>query len=236
MTDDLYLNSLPPEQQKIWGAFVDANMSGFMLYGGTALALRYGHRLSIDFDFFGAPLVTPGAIALRIPWLKENLDQEIQYEPNTYAVSVFSPGLEPKETVKLSFFGEMGFPTLDPPTIASNSIQIASVRDILATKLKAIFGRVEAKDYIDIAEILTQSGDPVSRLKDGLADFELMFPGGNAHLVLKSLCWFKSGDLSAVNQSTRELLQETVCAVKEIPPAKPVFNSSIGYDPSMEAN
>ena len=234
MNDALHLDSLPSEQQKIWAALAEANMSGFMLYGGTALALRYGHRISIDFDFFGAPSVTSEGIAQRIPWLKENMDQEIQNEPNTYAVSVFCPGVESKETVKLSFFGEMGFPTLDRPIVASNNIQIASVRDVLATKLKAIFGRVEAKDYIDIAEILTQSGDPVAQLKDGLADFEFLFPGGNAHLVLKSLCWFKSGDLSAVDGPTRKLLQDTVCAVKEIPPAKPVFKAEIGYDPSKE--
>ena len=228
MSDDLYLNSLPLEQQAVWASFAEADMSGFMLYGGTALALRYGHRVSIDFDFFGAPAVLSEAMVRRIPWLKENLDEEIQNEPNTYTVRVFCPAMEPEKTVKLSFFGEMGFPTLDPPFLASNNIQVASVRDVLATKLKAVFGRVEAKDYIDIAEILTQSGDPVSQLKEGLADFELMFPGGNSHLVLKSLCWFKSGDLSAVDQPTRKLLQDTVGAVKEIPPAKPVFKPNIG--------
>lgn len=32
-------------------------MSGLRLVGGTALALQYGHRQSIDLDFFGTPQV-----------------------------------------------------------------------------------------------------------------------------------------------------------------------------------
>ncbi len=32
-------------------------MQGFRLVGGTALALQYGHRQSVDLDFFGNPSV-----------------------------------------------------------------------------------------------------------------------------------------------------------------------------------
>ena len=106
----------------------------------------------------------------------------------------------------------MVLPTLDRPIVASNNIQIGSVRVVLAIKLKAILGRVEARDYIDTAGILSRSGDPVWQLQNGFADFELLFPGGNAHLVSKCLCWFKSGDLSAVDQPTRALLQKKQCA------------------------
>jgi hypothetical protein len=30
----------------------------YVLYGGTAVALRYGHRNSVDFDFFLPTVVT----------------------------------------------------------------------------------------------------------------------------------------------------------------------------------
>ena len=33
-------------------------MKGFRLVGGTALALQYGHRQSVDLDFFGSPLAS----------------------------------------------------------------------------------------------------------------------------------------------------------------------------------
>jgi IS1 family transposase/transposase-like protein len=42
---------LPEAQKKIWPCFQDMSKD-FVLYGGTAVALRYGHRTSVDFDFF----------------------------------------------------------------------------------------------------------------------------------------------------------------------------------------
>jgi hypothetical protein len=43
---------LPPEQREIWPQLVASSSMGFVLYGGTAVALRMGHRTSVDFDFF----------------------------------------------------------------------------------------------------------------------------------------------------------------------------------------
>ena len=43
---------LPPAQIQLWKELQPLNTLGFVLYGGTALALRLGHRVSVDFDFF----------------------------------------------------------------------------------------------------------------------------------------------------------------------------------------
>jgi hypothetical protein len=45
------LNILPEPQRRLWGELRDTPQA-FVLYGGTALALRLGHRQSEDFDFF----------------------------------------------------------------------------------------------------------------------------------------------------------------------------------------
>lgn len=45
------LSILPPPQLQLWPE-LDATPEAFTLYGGTALALRLGHRASVDFDFF----------------------------------------------------------------------------------------------------------------------------------------------------------------------------------------
>jgi len=45
------LEILPPAQLALWpetARWADR----FVLYGGTAIALRHGHRQSVDFDFF----------------------------------------------------------------------------------------------------------------------------------------------------------------------------------------
>ena len=43
---------LPPVQKRLWPALCRAPEMGLVLYGGTAIALRLGHRVSVAFDFF----------------------------------------------------------------------------------------------------------------------------------------------------------------------------------------
>jgi Nucleotidyl transferase AbiEii toxin, Type IV TA system len=43
---------LPEEQLRMWPKLGAIAGLGFVLYGGTAIALRLGHRASVDFDFF----------------------------------------------------------------------------------------------------------------------------------------------------------------------------------------
>lgn len=43
---------LPTSQQEVWPELSDIKKLGFVLYGGTAIALQLGHRISVDFDFF----------------------------------------------------------------------------------------------------------------------------------------------------------------------------------------
>lgn len=43
---------LPPAAEQVWGFLKDQPiLGGFVLIGGSALALRIGHRLSEDLDF-----------------------------------------------------------------------------------------------------------------------------------------------------------------------------------------
>jgi hypothetical protein len=38
-----------PSQQTVWSSLAPVRKAGFVLYGGTAVALRLGHRQSMDF-------------------------------------------------------------------------------------------------------------------------------------------------------------------------------------------
>jgi hypothetical protein len=49
---DSKFDVLPAAQQQIWNALAAAPHLGFVLYGGTAIALHLGHPRSIDFDCF----------------------------------------------------------------------------------------------------------------------------------------------------------------------------------------
>jgi hypothetical protein len=48
------LDILPKAQRAMWDALAPSSDLDFVLYGGTAIALRLGHRTSLDFDFFRA--------------------------------------------------------------------------------------------------------------------------------------------------------------------------------------
>ena len=49
------LDVLPTAQRRLWPTLADVP-EPFVLYGGTALALRLAHRTSVDFDFAAKPL------------------------------------------------------------------------------------------------------------------------------------------------------------------------------------
>jgi len=214
----LCLESLPEGQKAIWAAFADSDMSAMTLYGGTALALRYGHRESVDFDFFSQQPITPSIVSERLPWLNQHLDSVFQNSRNTYVVLSRAPGMNVGDEVKLSFFGELSIPILEEPEVAANGVKIASVRDLLATKLKVLHDRVEGKDYIDIAEILKRSDDPTLTLQQGLSDIESMYEGANAAITLKELCWFNQEELKSLSTEVKELLVTVVKAVADLPP------------------
>jgi hypothetical protein len=62
----------------------------------------------------------------------------------------------PSGLVKLSFFGGIGFGRVkDPLQTRDDTLLVASLDDLMATKLKATIDRAEAKDYRDIAEMIS---------------------------------------------------------------------------------
>lgn len=57
--------------------------------------------------------------------------------------------------VKLLFFGGLSFGRIaTPDTLTTQRFQIASLPDLVAAKLKGLWQRAEAKDYLDVAAIL----------------------------------------------------------------------------------
>jgi hypothetical protein len=194
------LDILSPSQRALWDTHAAAIPSGWVLYGGTAIALRLGHRQSVDFDFFSDAPLDEDALRLALPVLETG--QVLHRAPNTLTCMVPSVTGE----VKLSFFGGIGFGRVSAPEIADNGVEIAGLLDLLATKLKVLLQRVEAKDYVDIAVLLRSGGS----LSDGLAAAAALFPRAlNPLEAAKAVAWFKDGDLEAkLSEETRQFLTE----------------------------
>ena len=216
MTFTPRLDILPDEQRALWPA-LDRVPKSFVLCGGTAIALRFGHRTSVDFDFFSfEPLDFEDLFAL--PFVRDA--EVLQREPATLTVSM--PQSESSAPVKVSFFGDIDIGRVGHPQRTDDGVvRVAAVLDLFATRLKVLLQRIAVRDYLDIAAIL-RSG---TSLEDGLgaavALYGTQFPPMEA---VKTLAWFESGDARNVDAATRELLSRTAadwrCVVSKIAKAE----------------
>ena len=198
------LDILPPAQRRLWDELA-AIPSGFVLYGGTALALRLGHRQSVDFDFFGKSTFEPRELVARVPLLAGATIT--QQAPNTLSVVVDRDG-----PVKLSFFGVPGLGRLQPPATApDNGLPVASLLDLAGTKAAVVQQRAEAKDYIDL-DAIVQDGriDLATALVAANAIYGRQF---NPLITLKALSFFEDGDLRRLPDATKDRLVAAARAV-----------------------
>jgi hypothetical protein len=143
---------LPPPQITLWPEL--AELPGhFVLYGGTALALRLGHRQSLDFDFFTSETAIPAQLLGHLKILRGA--KILQNTTQTLTVSLNRAG-----PVKLSFFGGLQLGRVgQSDTTPDGFVKVASLLDLAATKAAVITQRAEAKDYLDLLAIIQTSED-----------------------------------------------------------------------------
>jgi hypothetical protein len=206
------LDILPPEQRRLWPQLAPTVGLGFALYGGTAIALRYGHRPSVDFDFFSEVPLDRVAIGSALPFVRRSL--VLQDEPDAWTMLVPAEGGDGLR-VKVSFFGGIGFGRVGEPERTDDWVLVAaSVGDLLATKLKVVLQRAEAKDYRDVASILRSGASLELGLGAALAMYGESFQPSES---LRALVYFEDGDLSTLDTTERQVLVGAAKAVREIP-------------------
>jgi hypothetical protein len=204
-----HLRILPPAQRRLWDE-LGYTPREFVLYGGTALALRLAHRHSEDFDFFSSKSFAPEVLRKAIPYLH---DAELsQFESNTLTAIVDRGG-----PVKVSFFGELKLNRVHEPEVAQDTgIQVASLLDVAATKLATIQQRAQARDYEDLAAIVDSGITLAEVLAAAVAIYGKEFNGA---LSLKALTYFADGDLPSLSPATQKKLRTLASEVdlKTIP-------------------
>lgn len=203
---------LPPAQQRLWPELRPAAGLGFALYGGTAIALRLGHRSSVDFDFFSEKPLDHDAIRAAFAFITQAT--VLQDQQNTFTVSVPGASLE-GGSVKVSFFGALGFGRVGGPEITEDGVlHVASLDDLMATKTKVILQRAEAKVYRDIAAMVDVGVD----LSRGLAAAREMYgPNFQPSESLKALVYFDDGDLRTLTPGERACLVKAASGVRDLP-------------------
>lgn len=116
--------------------------SSFVLAGGTGLALQYGHRISVDFDFFGTADFSTDELLDQLS--KIGKVQVLTQDEHTLNLVL--------NGVKVSFFRY--WDKFIQPFLHTKFFPIATPTDIGLMKLVAIANRGARKDFIDLYFIL----------------------------------------------------------------------------------
>jgi hypothetical protein len=135
------------------------SLASFGVAGGTSLAIRYGHRKSIDIDLFSPVL-------LGVDGMKK-LGKEIEYFFGKERVLFlqlindeygdqycFVRALVKKEDIHIKVEMMQNVPLLDEVEVVNN-IRMVSIKDIGLLKLKSLCSRQAKKDAYDL-DLITE--------------------------------------------------------------------------------
>ena len=196
----LSLRTVTPDTLELLKALMSApELSSLRLVGGTALALQYGHRVSVDLDLFGEVTIDKFELLSLLQGLGEvrviNETKNIhQYFVNGIKVDIVN----------------YPYSWIDAP-VEDGSIVLASPKDIAALKINAIEGRGTKKDFIDMYLLLQHYS-----LEEILTFYQQKYPDYSIFRALRSLTYFDDADAQIMPQmfveDTWEKMKENIQA------------------------
>lgn len=153
----------------------------FFLVGGTALALRLGHRKSIDIDMFTGSDIPVGELG-------KYLVEKYHFQEEFRAKDTLKGDID---GIKIDLI-KYDYPLVQPLEESEDNIRIASTEDIIAMKLSAITDSgTRVKDFTDIAYLSRDYS-----LNQMLKFYEMKFKGTNIFSVAKALVYFDDIDFT----------------------------------------
>lgn len=173
------------------------------LVGGTALALQYGHRQSIDLDFFGV--------------LPENHDELFVALRALGNLSIMNRSAKIVQTsingIKVDFVDYRDYPWIDE-SVKEGIITLASPKDIAAMKVNAAINRGTKKDFVDIFVLLQHFS-----LAEILDFYRQKYPDYSDYRALLSLTYFDDAEgqdmpVLLIENSWEEMKTAIVAAVE----------------------
>lgn len=172
----------------------DDKFNDFNLVGGTALALKIGHRLSVDIDLFSTTPFDAKALAEHLA--ASYAATEIRTLTNGVFCFV--------DNIKIDLIAHQ-YSLVDRIEM-SDGIRIVSLLDIGAMKLNAIFGSGKRyKDFVDMYSLLEQF-----TLNELLDACQQKYPDLNINMVKHSLIHFEDVILAPIDFIGPEVKWSTI--------------------------
>ena len=148
------------------------------LVGGTSLALQYGHRRSVDLDFFGQTTEDVDELTVM---MRECSKDMIKGSCTKRIKTYFLNG------VKVDVVN-YDYKWIDD-VVEEDGLRLASPKDIAAMKVNAVMGRGTKKDFIDVYFLLKHYSF------DELIQFYLQkYTDGSEYRALLSMSYFADAD------------------------------------------
>lgn len=155
-TLNIHLELLDKKRQEVLQELIPFT-TGFVLGGGTALALQLAHRKSFDFDFFSSSQI-PKKLLERI---SQTLPIENIAVDTPDELTFFST-----DNVKITFL-YYPFKPLFRHIEADNKLQLFPIQEIALQKAYTIGRRGEYRDYFDLYTILKRGYFTLDQLVTG---------------------------------------------------------------------
>ena len=156
-------------------------LKNFSLVGGTALALKYGHRSSIDLDLFYHNKFDTELIA---DFLRKSFGKGYGVESKNAKWGIFCY----LNQIKVDIV-HYPHPLIDRIE-TRDGIRMYSNQDIIAMKLNAILGRGTKKDFWDIYELMQHY-----TIKEMIEFHEKKFPEQNLLITIpQALVYFTDAE------------------------------------------
>lgn len=170
--------------------------SGFALAGGTSLALRFGHRVSVDLDFLTGSDFDPEKLANFLGAGHETItgiaDGTLQLVING---------------IKVEFLRH-AYPQLADHETAGK-VRMWSLEDVGAMKLNAIANRGSKKDFFDITALLDRF--PLQVI---IGHYQAKYRPASLLMVIRSLAWFEDAEAEpdpiTLNAPPWAMIKETI--------------------------
>lgn len=179
----LQLQTVTPDTLELLKTIASkSEIKGFRLVGGTALALQYGHRQSVDLDFFGSPLTSQEDTIDML----SSLGSITILNRTDKILQVVLRGIK-VDVIDYSRYGWIDTPVVD------DGIVLASPRDIAAMKINAVEGRGSRKDFVDIYMLLQHY-----TLSELLDFYSMKYPNYSIFRALLSLTYFDDAETQAM--------------------------------------
>lgn len=179
----LHLQTILPDTLELLKRLsAQPEMQGMRLVGGTSLALQYGHRQSVDLDFFGQLTVSQDDIL-------SMMERMGSYRLRNRTSSILQLIVD---GVMVDIVDYSRYPWIDDP-VCHEGVTLASPKDIAAMKINAIEGRGSLKDFIDIYLLLQHYS-----MDDLLAFYSQKYPNYSIFRALLSLTYFDDAESEAM--------------------------------------